>query len=68
MSAPPVDLDGSGRRDANAPFACYKVKDVKGQPAFPERDVVIDNLFELQKVTAKKARTVCVPAARAVLP
>ena len=58
----PVDKDGEGINDPTAHLQCYKIRDAAGQEGFASRDLLVDNQFGVQVLTAKKASLLCVPS------
>jgi acyl-homoserine lactone acylase PvdQ len=59
----PADKNGEGIKDPTVSLTCYRIKSVPGQARFTARDAAITNQLGNQTVTAKKARTLCVPSA-----
>ena len=58
----PADKNGEGIADPTAHLACYKIKDVKGQPKFVARDVVTSDQFGNLSLRVSGAATLCVPS------
>jgi hypothetical protein len=64
----PVDKDGNGLKDPTAHLACYRIRDVAGQPRFARRNVSATNGFGIQNLSVVKARTLCVPSTKDGVP
>ena len=58
----PVDKNGEGMKNPTVALACYRIKDMPGQPRFGRRNASITNQFGNETLTAVKARTLCVPS------
>ena len=61
----PADKDGSGINDPNTHLCCYKIKATKLEP--PE-NVEIDDQFGTLQLQVKKAKFLCQPCSKTVLP
>ncbi len=60
----PVDKEGEGMADPTHHLNCYKIREAT--PA--ARDVVMTNQFGQQKLTIKRAETLCLPAEKNGVP
>jgi hypothetical protein len=54
----PVNKNSEGINDPDAHLNCYKIR----EPRAPSRDVVVNNQFGELRLTATRAKSLCVPA------
>ena len=54
--------NGEGIKDSATYLTCYQIEDVRGQPRFEKRDVVVRNQFGDETLAVAKAKVLCVPS------
>jgi hypothetical protein len=64
----PATVDGVLAPDPTAHMTCYRIRDVAGQAKFQQVDVEVESRFGREAVTAVRAETLCVPAAKDLVP
>jgi cysteine-rich repeat protein len=64
----PVDVDGRGLVDGTTSLQCMRVRSAGGARSSRRRTVEVENEIANQRLSARKLRTVCVPATAGGVP